>query len=185
MLVAIQLVPTRSVGEMAVAAMRNAAGLLDARSPGERDGGILVQTKLARRHVSSGPRIPHSRVLSEARFRPPGGIGVGPLVPDAPFGDVPLGGFEPDFGPGVLGREPGHFGDLPTGGGPLLLYDTPQGPPDLTPAVPEPGTYVLLILGIGVVGAAQRRRRCIRNDAVATADRNGVAVDGTARILDA
>jgi hypothetical protein len=183
-LATILLMPIHSVGESAIAAMRNAAELLDARSPGERDGGILVQTKPARHHATPA-RTPRSRVLSETRSRPPG-IGGGPIGPDVLFGDIPFGGFEPNFAPDGLGRELGHFGDLPTGGGPLLLYDTPQNTPDtVTPAVPEPGTYVLLILGIGVIGAAQRRRRRIRPDATTGADRDSGTADGTARILEA
>ena len=189
LLAAIPLLPTHSIGEMAVAAVRNAAGMLDSRSPGERDGGILVQTKPARHRAVPVARTPSSRVLSETRTRP-GGIGGVPGTPDVPFGGFVPGGPGSSFAPDALGGgEPLlHFGDLPTGGGGLLLFDNPPNtdtdtPGNPTPAVPEPGTYALLILGIGVIGAALRRR--MRGGRTAPTTGREAVTDGTTPSLDA
>ena len=90
-------------------------------------------------------------------------IGLGPAAPIAApalalGGPVPGGG-----GPGIP-----PFGD--PGGGvfvPLVPIPTGPGPVDppddpgviLPPAVPEPAAWLLMILGVGALGAAMRMRR--------------------------
>ncbi|WP_068875895.1 MULTISPECIES: PEPxxWA-CTERM sorting domain-containing protein [unclassified Phenylobacterium] len=58
----------------------------------------------------------------------------------------------PILGPGFLGLEP-SFGD-PGGEPPVIAPPIP--PPPLAP-VPEPGTWALMILGFGLMGARLRR----------------------------
>lgn len=81
-------------------------------------------------------------------------LGAGAPVGFGP-GGVPIGG-----GPG--GTGPGFGGGPPSGGGPFV----PGGPgvppttllPPPTSAIPEPGTWTVMIVGFGVVGALLRGR---------------------------
>lgn len=145
------------IGTMA----HDAAALLDGRSPGARDSGVLVQTKLARRHAAPGP---HQRVLSNERSRP-GGAPAG-VPADEPAGAPAGGGGDfpyPALGGGVPGlgggQQPLSGSNIPPAGGqPFVVNNSPPiSPPEA--AVPEPDTYGLLALGIGLIGAMQRRRR--------------------------
>lgn len=154
----------------AVAQAEDLLGLLQDRSPGERSFALLTK---------KGPRAP-GRVVE---FPPPDverGLGKvfppepdnpglefltppefalleGPpgepelSVPITPQGNlaVPPGGgaFAP---PGIFLPPGGSFVSEPPGG------DTPLTPP--TPAVPEPSTWALLLIGFGLCGAAMRAR---------------------------
>lgn len=147
---------------------RDTAAMLDARSPGARGNGALVQTKLPRHRVASAPRAPRSRVLSGERTRP--------SLPGLPAQEAPIDEALPQalsglpIGPEELGGVPGGGGaqplasavPVPIGGAPLPIGGggtTPPGGDTTVPAVPEPDTYALLGLGIGLIGATQRRRR--------------------------
>lgn len=147
-----------------LAALADPLSLFAERSPGGRGAGPLLSTK---------PGLaPEERVLSEVRERDPG-PGIDPVFGVAPDGLAP--GSDPAAGdPG--GGDPGGgdpFGGGPGGGGPSfgpfaafnptqpeLLPFAPGSPPDPgIPAVPEPATWAMLILGFFAVGMAVRRRR--------------------------
>jgi hypothetical protein len=151
--------------------LRNPLSIFAGRSPGPRADGVLYQTKpkLAATHRQR-PRplglVPHERVLSTGRARP--------LVPFAPAAEAPplalLGTPTPlAFAPGLGGPEylpsafdvPGFgFGDVPgfagVGGPPESEAPPPGGP---GPAVPEPATWLMLIVGFGWIGHSLRRNR--------------------------
>ena len=166
----------------------DAAALLAKRSPGERAPGAVTQTKLALLHnpfapESDGPFAPAERVLSSVRSRPGGPVGATavPGVPGAvlPGGDaVPTGaiaeaipsfpnGVGPVIGGGlVAGIPPGGGGGTGGSGGGGGNNVTPPTTGDVSPpitpptaAVPEPATWLTMILGLAAVGGLWRRRR--------------------------
>lgn len=154
--------------------------VFDARSPGGRRYGWLVDTKQPRTGFDVGP--PAERVLTSVRQRPvppvvPGGgvpvsgytPGDGTLVPETvgPAGETPLDTVVPTnpggvFIPGspIIGGGTGGGGNGGGGGG---TGGTPGGTdPGTTtpipPAVPEPSTWAMLILGFFAMGTMLRRR---------------------------
>lgn len=166
-----------------VSTLRNPMSVFAARSPGVRLGGALYQTKP---RVAAAPRkrdrpvgvVPHERVLSNVRSRPAppaaafadappiallGGPGLmndmpigGSLVGGSPAFDVPPFGFgdTPGFTVGP-GNPPGN--ETPGGGGgPGPGTGPGQGPGS---AVPEIGTWLMIIVGLGVIGQAFRRQK--------------------------
>jgi hypothetical protein len=165
----------------AVAAVASATGvpdpmrLLGMRSPGARDGDSLRTTKPPR-HAG----VPHERVLTSFREHEvtppvPGipfvGLDVPPFPVDLPF---EVGGSYPGvpssgggFLPGVPGGGPIGGGLIGGGGGPIgggggdLLPGTPEVPV-VTAPVPEPATWVSMILGFAIAGGSLRRSRAMR-----------------------
>lgn len=93
----------------------------------------------------------------------PGGIGTIPAIGSGPIligGGVPGGSGGP--APGGGGGGPGAIG----GGGGGMPTPTPTTTPippvtsvTPVPSVPEPGTWIMLIVGFGFVGAGMRRGR--------------------------
>ncbi|MBI0477209.1 PEP-CTERM sorting domain-containing protein [Sphingomonas sp. MA1305] len=156
--------------------------LLDARSPGARNYGWLVQNKPPRTGFDVGPA--HERVLTSVRHRPglpfspgttPAYTPYTPVVdgfdPTAPGpveealtdGNVPVGpgGVFVPGSPGI-GVVSGPGGGTGGGGGTGNTPGTggdPGGVVPSTPAVPEPGTWAMLVLGFFAVGATMRQRR--------------------------
>lgn len=156
--------------------------LFDARSPGVRRYGWLTQSKGPRAGFAEvSPESPVERVLTSVRRRP------GPPV--APTGGTPLNipyaaieqAIDPSAGPadaglvlaetgpggtggsigtpgtgigGVLPGGGGGGGGGTGGGGTTPGTGNPQ-----TPAVPEPTTWAMLVLGFFGIGAAMRQRR--------------------------
>jgi hypothetical protein len=162
--------------------------VFDARSPGGRDYGWLVNTKQPRTGFDVGP--PSERVLTSVRHRPddpvvPGGAGPvpaytpadGTVVPEAvgqaggPLIDAvvptsPGGVFIP--GGSVIGGGVSGPGGGGTGGG---IGGTPGGTDTniltpVTPSVPEPSTWAMLVLGFFAMGTLLRRwRLTLRHEA--------------------
>lgn len=150
--------------------------LLDARSPGARNYGWLVQNKSPRTGFDVGP--PHERVLTSVRHRP--GSPVTPANTPALTPYTPVGGAVDPATPGAIEQAltddvvpvgpngvvipgspgigvvsgPGGSGGTGAGGG-----GNPGGTMPSTPAVPESGTWAMLVLGFFAVGAAMRQRR--------------------------
>ena len=168
-----------SMAEAASTQAKSLAELLDQRSPGTRTAGVLTKTKLDRsvladRQTVSKPVVPKN--LAEVLAPPvsalaPIDLDV-PVAELAPVSPPPLGAillpppgggvFVPPPGGGVVtppgggGTPPGGGGTPPGGGG------TPPGPPDTPPGpppVPEPGTWMTMILGFGMIGWSLRRGR--------------------------
>ena len=141
----------------------NASAMLDGRSPGERDSGALFQTKPPR-----AGETPRQRVLTNTRVRPPGGAPDVPGASSDTTGSGPEGaGGLPAAGAADGGQSDGASGaPIPFGSaGPLGAGAQPIVVPagNLIPtpveAIPEPDTYALFAIGIGIIGAAQRRKR--------------------------
>jgi hypothetical protein len=161
-----------SVAEAAANQAKSLMSLIDQRSPGERTAGELIKTKrkaLADRELAAPkPVVPKNlaEVLAPAPAElvevaappaelasvvpvPPGAIllppsGGGGILPPPGGGVVPPGG----------GDTPPGGGDTPPGGG-----DTPPGGGDTPPPLPEPGTWMTMILGFGLIGWTLRRKR--------------------------
>lgn len=146
--------------------------LLDARSPGARNYGWLMQNKPPRTGFDVGP--PHERVLTSVRHRP--GSPVTPANTPAFTPYTPVGGVvDPVTSNGV---EQALTDDVvPVGPNGVIIPGSPgigvvSGPggtggnggntggttPSI-PAVPEPGTWAMLMLGFFVTGATMRQRR--------------------------
>lgn len=154
-------------GAALLAAMvRDPLAFLAMRSPGER-GSALLNSKHAR--VASQEDEPTERVLATVRERPPGAASdqppvfwdssITPLDDIAPEALLPLAALgqpvEPElvqgFMPPILGPGGGGFTSRPGPEG-----GTQPAPP--TP-VPEPATWLTMLLGLFVIGGTIRRGR--------------------------
>jgi hypothetical protein len=161
-----------SVAEAAVSQAKSLVDLLDQRSPGARTAGELTKTKGKRIALGDREWAPTAAVPKNlaAVLAPPTpevasvDVGVpiaalGPIVPPPP-GEILL----PPPGGGVIVTPPGGGAVVPPGGGdtpPGGGDNPPPGPPNSPPppAVPEPGTWMTMILGFGLVGWMLRRNR--------------------------
>ena len=169
-------------GRSAIAeVLRDPLSILDQRSPGGRGSGALLSTKTKPSiHLAAadGPLGPTERVLAPVRTRPPIDFGSEALVPEiiAPEIEAPI--FVAPAGAPV-GSFPGLPFITPATGGPLLPPETggpgekPATPPDVPPVVPEPATWMTMILGFFGAGWALRRSR--RLDRVPSMDTHGGA----------
>lgn len=145
----------------ASAALRDPLAVLAGRSPGARSGD-LFQTK-AGLVADPASRKPSERVLPTSRSR---------TVPPDPAGEFLTPGHGADqapLGSGVAPAVPGEVlpGIVPipvagggsSGGGFVPVTPiVPVTPPIIPSAVPEPSTWLMMVLGIGMIGAALRRR---------------------------
>lgn len=150
--------------------LRDPLTLLADRSPGGRAAGALFSTKPPRAKPPAGPT---ERVLTVVRERKP------PLVPepemwalpDQPLGYVPFE--EPpqlflvpeNSVPNIPVIPPFTF-ERPTPPSCCAVIRPPAGPGG--PAVPEPSTWVMLILGFFAAGSAIRYK--VRREVAARAD---------------
>jgi len=144
------------------------AAMLAERSPGARPEGALANLKhtlQAAHHERALPKIrsPYGPPTAyEALAAPPPPAPIAPL-PQAPLFAtiaggppvVPPGGGGTS-GPPILSNIPGPGG----GGGfsPPVTLATPQTPTPIE-AVPEPASWVMMLLGFALMGRALRRRR--------------------------
>ena len=165
------------------------ASVLDARSPGERTVAELQKVKDARSQMllaQARQKQPWSEAADEAIAGPPAGAapysGLGgpedvASVQDDLFGPAPL-----DFGAPLASAAfagppvPTGGGILPPDGGGLLAPGTGGTPPPGTgapppdtggsvtppPAVPEPGTWMTMLIGFWAVGLSLRRKERLR-----------------------
>lgn len=170
-------------GQRAIAAaLADPLSIFDARSPGQRGGGALTQTK-PRRAFGNGP---HERVLSGERTRPvaaPAAVPpIGPIIDmsrvESPF-VVPV---VADYSAPTSLTSGGPITPVGFGGGPPFIFGGGGGggfggvPPTTTPvapttpvtsvtpttpnlpAVPEPGMWFMMIAGFVSIGAVLRVR---------------------------
>lgn len=138
--------------------------LLGLRSPGARGGAELRSIKRPRPGA-----VPHERVLSHVRRRQGDGHAGGlpdapvvvPAVPGLPVVDVDMsGGFYPGESGGARsegGYPPGPPAGI-IGGGGGGVPGLPETPAPVSP-VPEPATWLSMIVGFAIVGLALRRMR--------------------------
>lgn len=157
---------------------------LAARSPGARIGGIALKAKTKRRApvalakaappATPGRGAPIASVMSappvDSFGAPAPGFGPGiastEAVTPAPL-PVPGGSTGVVPGPGggvIIGPGPGGGTGVTPEPTPTPPVVTPTTPPTNPPvaAVPEPGTWLMMITGFGFVGGAMRSRRRIR-----------------------
>lgn len=173
-----------NAAEPAVAVPANdPADLFDARSPGSRRYGWLSQTKQPRTGFDVGPSskrvlptgrrhpaVPTSPLAGSSNipYVPIGGSLEGPpgkasldVVTDTPstvgFFGTPSGGSGPAIG-GVSSSGGGTGGSGP-GTGATSGVDTPTSPPTALAAVPEPATWMMLLIGFFGTGISLRRRQ--------------------------
>ena len=155
-----------------------------ARSPGVRVGGIALKAKKRRRTSAFAESAPARSAVPAGEKLPPvasvlSAGPVGEVVPGTPSA------FPADFFPPLAsagGGAPGSSGAIPPtifppgpfpgGGGPLIVIPPGGGSPgggggipggggnpDLPappPPVPEPATWLMMILGFGMVGSRLR-----------------------------
>ena len=150
----------------AVSRAASIADLMDGRSPGARTEAQLTKTKahrvLAERVPAPPVTVPHN--LAEV-IAPPIAEIVPIDLPNAPAmlfaaSALPPGAvfFSPPGGGG--GGLPGGGGGGPGGGGGSPPGSPPSSPPLVgPPAVPEPGTWVTMLMGFAFVGWSLRRQR--------------------------
>jgi hypothetical protein len=167
-----------------VQGIKTVAAMMAERSPGERAQGALASLKHKRAPAIHERALPKVRRPAAPPISPLAAIVAGPPVPPAippaapiyslmtgpptaipPIGAIPVSG---GGGPPIIGSPGGGGG----GGGGVIVppVTTTPGtptPPTQTSAVPEPGTWALMLLGFGFVGLAVRRDR--RRAAVAAA----------------
>lgn len=148
--------------------------LLQDRSPGAREGGRLAQTKLLRVEQPFERVLPTLRMPAPAAAPVPTAVPVAPAppqltadLPSIPVAYGPLGDFQPvpAVAGGPVGSAPFAGGVTPIGGIPVspAPVETPTpapspSPVEVAPAVPEPSTWGMLLLGFWGVGVALRRR---------------------------
>lgn len=162
-------VASKGIAALAAAA-RDPMSLFSARSPGSRGNGATYQTKPGHAAAPLAKR-PTEKVLSEARERPQPMAAADPTqlarsVPNVfqpPAASAPTPGILPvDIPTGTPGGGPIPIPVIPgggPGGGGVIPSPAPVATPTPEPtAVPEPSTWAMLIVGIGLIGSAMRRR---------------------------
>lgn len=165
-----------------VAAARDIMALIADRSPGERTHGKLSNTKLAKL-----PKLPYQFAKAAIHEPRPDGLPgimdsapriIDPLVepatpfsvaspPVAPADEPPLPPiFTGGSSGGVIVFDGGSSGGGSSGGGSSGGGSSSGGSssggtenPPPPPVVPEPASWLMMIAGIGIVGAILRRRQ--------------------------
>lgn len=151
--------------------------LLDARSPGERETGTLALTKMAKRAAQPTEhalgKIVHPKLTPTPEFvrvitAPPSAVTTGLATAPVTLAEIvpPVLAPPPTGGVGIPTIVPG-------GGGPGSPTSVTSNAPDVVPtpppAVPEPDTWLMMVLGFGVIGWSVRRRNCAFHQSVRTA----------------
>ncbi|UUR06950.1 PEPxxWA-CTERM sorting domain-containing protein [Sphingomonas glaciei] len=157
--------------------------MLDARSPGEREKGELAQTKIKKRLAS----VPRERALGKTFPPKPSPVEqlanvvvpvpppvptvppIAPLIPPTASDIINPATFiasAPPFGggPSIIGGGGGGIGgggSPPPSSGTPPTSEVPPGGTVVSP-VPEPGTWLTMLLGFGMIGSAMGRRRRTR-----------------------
>ena len=157
---------------------------LAARSPGMRMGGVSLKAKIRRAAVlpvadlapgDAATPARESAVGPEGSVPTIGAIGPGdlsgvfgapeipalasaPTVPASPSYDFGTSNIPPIGGVAIFGGPGGGTGGGPGGGGGTIL----PPPPPVIPGIPEPGLWLMLMSGFGLIGASMRRERRAR-----------------------
>lgn len=163
LLLSLALLAFVSRGQLATASLpQQLMALLEARSPGERVAGALTQSKkriersIARLPKKLIPALPTpteqlAKVVVPAT--PPLQIVPPPEAP--PVADIiapalMLASLPPIAGSSLLNPAPG----------PVLFMPPPPPPPTLVnSAVPEPQSWLIMLIGFGMIGSAMQRRQ--------------------------
>jgi hypothetical protein len=159
--------PATDLVAAAVSQAQDLAELLSQRSPGTRTAGELTKTKHAR--ASAKLRTPPKAAAPAGHPVPPladtptelTSLVQSPLIPvglTAPGGSSPFSP-PPSLGT-ILASAPGDQTFTPPGGGGGPAHYPTEQPRELVPsAVPEPGTWAMMLTGFGLIGWRLRRRR--------------------------
>lgn len=150
---------------------------LAARSPGERGSVALGKPQSAKVALpvedEPGKSGPTQRALGkiftpeELGLAPAGGPAAALAAPGVPLGAAPAlaglpgGGLGSAGGGGAGGGTGGGTGGGGAGGGGSAIGPPGAGvgPPTIPSGVPEPATWVMMILGVALAGGALRRGR--------------------------
>ena len=144
----------------AISRVKSVLELINQRSPGHRTQAHLIKTK----HKHRMAFRPHERALPKIRTELPFPpfenplalidlIGAPPQSVPLALNDVPLGPLGETFPPANFPPSPPTL-IVPPGQSP------PTSPPIVTPplsAVPEPGTWLMLLVGFALIGWRCRR----------------------------
>ena len=173
---------TTDAADRMVQKTSNAVQAFLGRSPGTRGATDTLKgkakPKLAENTPAASTTKPTQRALGKTFDEPLQSL-AGPLAPAAPIEFLPLdtsssgatlpaialpipvgGGF---FSP-VTGGFGGGIGGGGGGGGDTLTPPPPAAPPPpIAAAVPEPSTWMLLLIGFAAVGASLRRAKSNQN----------------------
>lgn len=161
--------PDQDMLQAAVARAESLADLLAQRSPGDRTQGQLTKTKQLRALVAPRTR-PKSPLLASGPIVPVAPALVDLIAPQpdlAPAGILPMIVAGPPTLGAILGSSPGTPGVTPPGGGGGTQSNPslPREPLVTTPAaVPEPGTWAMMLVGFGMIAwrvRASRSRRTL------------------------
>lgn len=153
------------------AALRDPLAVLEGRSPGARANTALFQTKA---DLPADTAVPFEQVLPTMRLRdqlpPQAAAGLPNVLGPLPGPDNIAGlAGPPDIGPPVAGQLTPLVDQVvpPAIGTPIIGAPIPGITPPTVSAVPEPATWIEMIIGIGLVGARLRSRRRVVRPAVA------------------
>lgn len=138
------------LADAAVSRAESLIDLMDQRSPGARTEGELTKTKHKKEAVADR-ELPKSL----ADVLAPPAPGLVPVDIEVPAPVIEVASTTPPgeiLSPPTVVTPP-HGGDTPPPGPP----NTPPLPPP--PALPEPGTWMTMILGFGLVGWFMRRSK--------------------------
>jgi hypothetical protein len=168
-----------SVGNAAVQAVSNiktVAAMLADRSPGQRPEGALASLKQKRQPVLHERALPKIRGPISPLAAIVGPPPVPPVVPVETMPPAPLYSMVgappvlvppvvPPVGGGGGGGTPGGppgFSEIPPpggGGGVVVPPVTPTVPQVVTPSVPEPNSWAMMLVGFALMGWTLRRDR--------------------------
>jgi hypothetical protein len=172
--------PDNEVVQAAATRAQSLVDLISQRSPGARTQGELTKTKRLRSHraVAEAPALPgrHPFIvppigrppeLAELLASPPAvaGLSIGPLAlleggpPPSLIGTI--GGPPPSL-IGTIGAPPASGPVSPPGGSDTPVTNPAFPPEPLGPspsAVPEPGTWAMMIVGFGFIGWRLRSKK--------------------------
>ena len=166
--VALHILTNNGVDVPGISDVQSLMSMLDQRSPGVRTKGELTKTKRSFKVLSS---TSWPELAKTVRPAPAPLTAANPILPNAAPPEVAmLSGFMPGAltGLGVPPVVVGGGGGGPVGGGGGGCCGggvgggggiTPTEVPPEVPAVPEPSTWAMLLIGFGAIGTALRRRR--------------------------
>ena len=149
------------LADAAATRARSIMDLIDQRSPGARTTAELTKTKarhavLPEREAAAPENLAH--ILAPVPAILPVDLGP-PAIPELTLLSAPLPPVffapPPGGGGGVTACCGGGGGGGSGGGG----TDSPPEVPHVPPAVPEPGTWMTMLLGFGLMGWLLRRQR--------------------------
>lgn len=171
--------PAAVVAAAAASQVRDLAELFDQRSPGARTQAELTKHARALAKVRSTPKAPARAGVSPKPSGPVTTALVDLLQPPIAPVSVVAEALPPPLAPAptlnaIMASAPGIQSFAPPADtpGPLSFPSSePREPLPPTSAVPEPGTWALMLAGFGLIGWQLRGRRRCREDKVRRAAR--------------